>query len=288
MMEAAPALSMLVAPWLATLLLDWAGIDAIFAWVFGTCAVSSGLLLAYTKWARPPAKTITVTTSAEPPILTWDTLLHRARTGVALIFSQPDLRRLFAVTTVGYLAVGLVQVAMVPVVLAIGTPHDLAWVLTLSGGGAAIGSLVLYAAPPVARVLVGPGALTTISVIQGILLALCGLTQSVTVLLSMAFAYMLLLPALRGARQSILEAVAPPDHLGLLLAVQKGLLQACVPLAAAFAGVALSLAQQVVDFSTWLPGLKAPDASLLFVGAGLACAVCPLVLLPPGTKRKAQ
>ena len=106
---------------------------------------------------------------------------------------------------------------------------------------------------------------------QGVLLIVCGALPHPNMTLAVAFAYMLFLPALRGARQVLLEQLAPDSALGRLLAIQRALLQACLPLAALVAaGLSLAL-QTPLQRVPFFAAMPAPAASALFMLAGAGC-----------------
>jgi hypothetical protein len=268
---------MLVAPLLSAYMTQAYGLDAAFYWVFGTCALSTLLLMLHPQlWlsATKPAESATaaVTGASRMSVVskTLRRLIADGTEAAQLLWQRRPLRNLFGLTVVGFLASGVVQVMMVPLVLATAPAVTLGWVLTLSGTGSIVGAVLLWKMGLPKSV---PPHLSLLAIFagQGMLLILCGALPNPTITLGVAFTYMLFLPALRGARQVLLERLAPAHALGRLLAIQRALLQACLPLAAMLAAP-LSLALQsplrTVPFFAAMP---APAASALFMLAGVGC-----------------
>lgn len=282
MAEAAPALSMLIAPLLSAYMTQAYGLDAAFYWVFGTCALSTLLLMLHPQLmpsATNPAESAMAAVSGASSMSVVSRTLRRliadGAEAAQLLWQRRPLRNLFGLTVAGFLASGVVQVMMVPLVLATAPAVTLGWVLTLSGTGSIVGAALLWgtglpkSVPPHVSLL-------AIFAGQGMLLILCGALPHPTVTWSVAFSYMLFLPALRGARQVLLERLAPAHALGRLLAIQRALLQACLPLAAMLAAplsLALQSPLQTVPFFAAMP---APAASALFMLAGVGCVATAL------------
>lgn len=281
--EAVPALAMLIAPPLAALFGN--SVILSVAWVVLSCALSSALLLWYPGLQTPETAAVESTTT--PSSQSFSAMWQQAREGLAMVAREPALTALFVLTAVTYLASGIVQVTMVPLVLALGSPNDLALVLTLSGAGSIVGAGLLYKfGLPSRGVFSHPAWLLLLfSAAQGVLLVLCGLASQLATILFAAATYMLLLPSVRGARQALLEQMSPEGALGRLVSMQKGLLHACLPLAASGAGAAAVLLQPWLAGrpNSWITSFAAPEASVLFVVAGLTCVVLPVTLAVRGT-----
>ena len=167
------------------------------------------------------------------------------------------------------MAVGMVQLLMMPLVLSTSSPQVLGWILTLSG----MGSIAGLGLPQLLPVRTHAGEiLVNLTLFQAGMLVVCGLFPQPTLLLAFAFCYMVVIPTVRSCRTSLVNQHIPAGMVGRALAMQKGLMQACVPLAAIFCGpMNDAIAQYTPQLSKFLPmDHPAPATGTMFgVGAVL-------------------
>jgi hypothetical protein len=192
-----------------------------------------------------------------------------------VLWHRPALLAAAWLTFAGYLASGMVQLLMVPLVLATSAPTVLGWILTLSGLGSIAGLALPGQLPLATR---SADVLFSTHVAQGALLVACGAVPEATVLFLFAFLFMAMIPTVRACRLSLIHTHMPPEMVGRTLAMQKALMQICVPLAAASARSLTTVAE---TWGPWvLPGHPAPAPGLLFAATGVALAASAFALRP--------
>jgi predicted MFS family arabinose efflux permease len=168
----------------------------------------------------------------------------------------------------GYVAVGMVQLLMMPLVLSTSSPQVLGWILTLSG----MGSIAGLGLPQLLPIRTHAGEiLINLTLFQAVMLVVCGLFPQPTLLLAFAFLYMVVIPTVRSCRTALVNQHIPAGMVGRALAMQKGLMQACVPLAAVFCGPMHDvIAQYTPQLSKFLPPEHPAAATGTMFGVGAA------------------
>jgi hypothetical protein len=132
------------------------------------------------------------------------------------LLTHPPLMAIMAFTGACNLANGMVRVLFTPLIMAFSTSTALAAVLTLSGTGAIVGSVVLGSFAPNRPVR----AMLLCSAAQGVLLFMVGTYPSSVLILAVAFLYMSFIPAVRVCRQSIFQRETPVGLQGRIFAQQ--------------------------------------------------------------------
>jgi hypothetical protein len=150
------------------------------------------------------------------------------------ICQRPALLALLGLLICGHFASGLIQMLFVPLVLNIASTDALGNVLTCSGCGAIVGSLLLaaYGRPITHKSQV---VLWTFG-LQGLLLMALGLQPNLTLIFAVAFLYMASIPVARTCREAIWQTKTPPEMQGRVFALQRGLSEVAMPTAAILAG----------------------------------------------------
>jgi DHA3 family macrolide efflux protein-like MFS transporter len=268
--QLASALSMMLSPALAGLVLRWGGIPAVCAMELATFA----LVLPVTASIRLPAPGATGTTPGEHPTLRQ--LLADSRAAWAFITSRPGLPALLGLLFVGHFGSGLVQVLMTPMVLSFASPSTLGNLLTVSGLGGVAGAcmLAVTGCPKAQRSRVVLGSF----LVQGCLLALCGARADTLLVLAVAFFYMAIIPISRACREAIWQSKTPVAMQGRVFALQKGLSQLALPLAAAISAPLADTVEPMLapggalasSVGAWIGTGPGRGAGFLFILTGAA------------------
>eukprot|EP00730_Choanoeca_flexa_P014780 TRINITY_DN6587_c0_g2_i1.p1 TRINITY_DN6587_c0_g2~~TRINITY_DN6587_c0_g2_i1.p1 ORF type:complete len:436 (+),score=68.59 TRINITY_DN6587_c0_g2_i1:154-1461(+) len=256
--QSAPALSMLLAPLVSSYILQWFGLSAVFGLSVVTWALAVAIMAA-SFFHNEKQRAVAASPS---PGQVWKDAME-----VISVVSQSQAMRASAALMIsGYLAVGMVQLLMMPLVLSTSSPQTLGWILTLSG----CGSIAGLGLPRVMPLATHAGeVLINLTLFQAGMLVVCGLFPQPLLLLAFAFLYMVVIPTVRSCRTALVNQHIPKHMVGRALAMQKGLMQACVPLAAAFCGpLHDAIAQYKGQWGKFLPGHPAPATGVMFcVGA---------------------
>lgn len=174
---------------------------------------------------RPPATT--EKTAAE------SSLWSEARLGWSFIRERPGLLSLLLLLAVTNVGTGLVQVLLAPMVLSFASADVLGRVLTVAGFGVLAGGLTMSVwGGPKRRVAGILGFL----LLQGLILPVGGLRQSVLLISAGAVVYMFALPMLNGASQALWQSKVAPDLQGRVFAVRRMVAWSTLPLAYIIAG----------------------------------------------------
>jgi len=272
--EALPAVSMLLSPAIAGAVLAWGGLKSIFVAEFVTFIFAS-VVTFLTKF--PASHDM----SSPGGLLRMKACEVWSDTQEAwhFIMGRPGLVGLIGLLAAGQLSSGMVQVLMMPLILSFAPPSTLGSVLTLSGLGALVGAGVLGTVnvPPRYRGHTVLGAFFC----QGLLLAACGLRPNAAVILGVAFGYMAMIPVSRACRVAIWQCKTPAGMQGRVFALQKGLQQFSLPLAAILAGPLADAAEPLLmpdgalaaSAGAWVGTGPGRGTALLFVLLGLGNAL---------------
>ncbi|EDQ91196.1 uncharacterized protein MONBRDRAFT_6223 [Monosiga brevicollis MX1] len=282
--QSAPALSMLIAPLLGAQLLEHFGLKFVFSLGGISWALATGVLLFCKQRegitapsAMPPIQKEAQASVADTPaatdgvVATFWSLVADAREAVQLVANHRILQAAGALMLAGFLAVGVTQTMMMPLVLALADRATLGYVMTFSGAGAILG----LGFPKLLKVGQWPGRLYVwLSLGQAGLLAACAIVPSAWLLLAIAAVYMMLIPTTRSCRLALIHGHVPARMTGRILSMQKGIMQACVPLAAAVGGpIYVLLAPLLEDYRHLHPEPAAATQFLWAAGLLFATAI---------------
>jgi DHA3 family macrolide efflux protein-like MFS transporter len=242
-------------PAIAGLVVEALGLSAAFVVELVTCAVAAAALAAVDLPA-PPSK------GAGAGILS------EGLAGLRFVLSTVPLRAMLALQMCGYVSAAGLQVLTMPMLLTFTDAATVGLVLTVSGCGAIVGTALAAALGP--RLTRPALAVAVLQTLQGALMVVCALRASTTLVLGVAFVFMLLVPSARACREAVWQALAPADILGRVLVLLQTLMQAMLPLSGALLG---PLADGVFE-----PRLQADGAwsdsvgAVLGTGPGRGCA----------------
>eukprot|EP01117_Protostelium_nocturnum_P002083 TRINITY_DN12722_c0_g1_i1.p1 TRINITY_DN12722_c0_g1~~TRINITY_DN12722_c0_g1_i1.p1 ORF type:complete len:438 (+),score=121.17 TRINITY_DN12722_c0_g1_i1:98-1411(+) len=225
MNQAAPAISMLLAPLLGGYLVVSYGLSAIFLLELITFASATLFSLGVNIPKPPPS---------EEGSKGKGSLMGELKGVWSFIRERPGLLSLLLFLAWTQFCSGMIQVLMTPMVLNFASEDTLGQVLTTSGAGALFGSIILafYHGPKVRKVF----AVLFIGLFQGILLAACGIYPNTFFILSVAFSYMFFVPLVRVCREEIWQKKAPMDMQGRIFGIQRSIQQLALPAASLLAG----------------------------------------------------
>lgn len=225
--EGANALSMLVAPAISGILLEKFGLEGILALEIVTFIIG----FSSTLFTRIPS----ISASREEKFSEGNARQNVFKEAAeAMVFIKKDsrLRLLIAFQMLGQFSSGMVQVLVTPLVLSFASANVLGNVLSLSGTGALFGSALVG--------IVGSNSpyrtMMVCNLIQGILLAFCGLKPDARIILAVAFSYMALIPLVRSSRTIIWQNSTPMHMQGRIFSFQGMIRQLSLPLAAIISG----------------------------------------------------
>lgn len=224
--------------------------------------------------------------NSTPPISEKNSIIADAAESWGFLRERKGLLALLGLLFAGFFSSGLIQVLMTPLVLNFASPTVLGAVMTLSGLGAMFGAvgLTMYKRPILNNAVVVLYGF----MFQGALLVACGWQPNATIILSVAFLYMSIIPVVRSCREAIWLTKTPESMQGRVLALQRGIGQVALPLAAVIAG---PLVDGVFEPAMQPDGALSPifgpvigsgpgrGAALLFVLTGLSnmlIALCGL------------
>lgn len=160
-------------------------------------------------------------------------LLRGAADGWAFIRERPGLLALLVYFGINNFVVGIARALFVPMLLSFTTAQVLGTVLSVTGAGFLLGSLVMAAwGGPKDRTqgVLGFGLLFGMSVM------LVGLRPSVTLVAAAAFAMHCLIPLINSCSQAIWQSKTPLDRQGRVFAVRGTIALSTAPLAYLVAG----------------------------------------------------
>jgi MFS transporter, DHA3 family, macrolide efflux protein len=219
MTQAAEAISQLVTPALAGLLLVVIGLKGIMLIDFATFAFAA-LTLLVVRIPRPE-------TSAEGAE-SKGSLLREAAFGWKYIRARPGLLGLLLFfATINFLG-GMTNPLLIPMVLQLTTPDVLGYLASIVGVGMLLGTLLMGVwGGPRRRVL----GVLGFELIAGALTVLLGLRPSLPLITAAAFGMMFCMPIVNGSSQALWQSKVAPDLQGRVFAVRRMIAMAASPLA---------------------------------------------------------
>ena len=258
----------ILAPVLGGVLLVTIGIQAIVAIDCATYGVAITTLLLVRVPTAPPSEA-----GEEGRGTVW----HEAAYGWRYLVARPGLLALPIMFGVSNFLIGIVEVLVTPLVLAIASPPVLGAVLSVGGLGMVVGSVVMSVWGGPRRLAAG-----TIGFLagEGLCILLGGLRPSVLLLGAAAFGFFFCLPIANGCTQALLQRKVDADVLGRVFAVDGVMAGFAMPLGYLIAG---PLADRVFEPLLVQGGPLAGSVGavlgvgpgrgigLLFVLAGLLC-----------------
>ncbi len=191
------------------------------------CAIAALLVI---RIPRPPQ---TETVTAEGTEGAGGSLWREARQGWSFIRQRPGLLSLLLLLAVTNIGTGLVQVLLAPMVLSFASPDVLGRVLTVAGFGVLAGGLTMSVWGGPKRRVAG---ILAFLLLQGLILPVGGLRQSIPLISIGAFIYMFALPVLNGSSQALWQTKVAPELQGRVFAVRRMVAWSTLPLAYIIAG----------------------------------------------------
>ena len=254
MMQAGAAAAQILAPLMAGVLLEDIGMAGVVAIDLATFLFSVAILLVV-RFPRPEAAS-----DAKPGT---SSLWREGMYGWTYIKARAGLLGLLLFLTFVNFSTRMVVVLLTPLVLGFTSVASLGTVLSISGVGLLLGSLLVSVrnnSRHRIRWIFGP------ALVQALLLFLGGLQPSVALVAGAAFLFMFCSPFTASASQAIWQSKVPADVQGRVFSIRQMITTSSVPLAYLVAG---PLADWVFE-------------PLLAAGGPLAASVGPLVGTGPG------
>jgi hypothetical protein len=177
------------------------------------------------------------------------------------ITTRPGFNALLGLFALTNFSLGMVQVLLTPLVLAIAPTRSLATVSSVSAVGTLLGALLLSLWKGPRRKVMGIYAAL---LAQGTALILGGMRPSIPWIAVNAFVFMLAAPVVYGCSQVIWQRKVAPEIQGRVFAIRQVIASASVPLAYLAAG---PLADRIFEPSLRAGGTLATSVGL-FVGVG--------------------
>ncbi|MEO1085910.1 MAG: MFS transporter, partial [Acidobacteriota bacterium] len=259
MSQLGPAISMVLAPMIAPVLLATLGLFGIMVIDAVTFVFAVGTLLVV-RIPRPKKS------EAAPPEKT--SLLQDAAFGWTYIRARSGLLGLLFLLAGGNLVLGFLQVLLVPIALERWSPHILGLILGAAAAGTVAGGLIMSVwRGPRRRVHWILGLL----LFQGLVLIVGAPVHSAFALGVVVFVYMLQVPIIAALSQAIWQTTVEPDLQGRVFAVRRMMALIAKPLAFAVAG---PLSDHVFEPLLMADGPLAPTLGpLIGVGNGRGTAL---------------
>jgi len=249
MMQTSEAVSGILTPLVAGVLVTTIGLWGILAIDFATFLVAMGTLVAVRIPNPPP--------SPQPR----QGLLREVHDGWAFIRGRPALLYLLVHFSITNLMMGMTNPLFSPLVLSFATPAELGAALSLSSVGLLLGGLALSAWGGPARKVRGMvlGNLLTMAC-----LLLVGLRPSLLLVTLGMFLMLTILPTVQGCSQAIWLSKTPQHMLGRVLAIRRMLALSTLPVAALACG---PIAERVFN-PLLMPGGPLADSVGRVMGVG--------------------
>ncbi|HEV7508305.1 MAG TPA: MFS transporter [Thermoanaerobaculia bacterium] len=160
-------------------------------------------------------------------------LLQDARQGWSFIRQRPGLLSLLLLLAITNIGAGLIQVLLAPMVLSFASADLLGRVLTTAGFGVLAGGLLMSVWGGPRRRVAG---ILGFLLLEGLILPIGGLRQSILLIAAGAFVYMFTLPIINGASQALWQTKVEPDLQGRVFAVRRMVALSTLPIAYLVAG----------------------------------------------------
>jgi hypothetical protein len=184
-----------------------------------------------------------------------------AKVGLRFVAGRPGLVGLLLFFALSNYTLGLVEVLMPPLLLAISNPATYGRVMSLGGLGMVVGALAMGAwGGPRQRV----AGILLLTCIQAVALVAGGLRPDVVLIAVTCFVVMAVLPIIWGTSQSLWQVKTPPDLQGRVSAIRTAAATCTLPIAYATAG---PLADKVFE-PLLQPGGMLSDSVGAIIGVG--------------------
>jgi MFS family permease len=224
MVQIGDAISGLISPALAGVLLVAAGLDVIVLIDFATFLFALATL-ALVRFPRPER-------SAESEA-NRGSLLKEAGFGWKYIRARKGLFGLLTVFTAANFLGSLTAPLFTPLLLSVTTPDGMGMAASIAGAGMLLGTLVMSAwGGPKRRI---HGVLAFL-IVGGVFTALMGLRPSLTLITIAGFFSLFLVPIINGSSQAIWQSKVAPDVQGRVFSVRRMIAWGTNPLAYLLAG----------------------------------------------------
>jgi DHA3 family macrolide efflux protein-like MFS transporter len=148
--------------------------------------------------------------------------------GWTFIKARPGLRTLLTLFAITNFAIAMVQVLVVPLVLSFSTPAALGTVMSLSGSGLLVGSLLLSVWGGPKHRITGILLLWTL---QGLLLILACIHTNIAAVAVLLFGLLFTAPIINGCSQVVWQSKTPLNVQGRVFAVRRMIAFSCTPIA---------------------------------------------------------
>jgi MFS family permease len=219
MVQMGEAVSQLISPALAGMLLVSIGLKGIMLIDFGTFAFAV-LTLLIVHIPRPA-------TSAESAAAK-GSLWSEAAFGWKYIRSRPGLFGLLIFFSIGNFLGGMLSPLLIPMILDLSSPDVMGYVASIVGVGMLAGTLVMSAwGGPQRRVM----GILGFEAIAGVLIVVMGIQASIPLIAAMMFGVMFCMPIVNGCSQALWQSKVKPDLQGRVFAVRRMIAMAASPLA---------------------------------------------------------
>jgi MFS family permease len=199
-------------------------------------------------------------------------VLQDAHFGWVYIADRKGLIGLLIFFAISNLVLSMVQSVLPPLVLSFSTTQTLSFIVSTSGIGMLAGTLLMTAwggpAQKIKGILLG-------TLLQGVALVLCGLTQNVVVIAASIFIFMLNIPVIFACSQSIWQSKVPPELQGRVFAIRRVAAWISTPVTFIVIG---PLVDRVFDPLLQEGGLAAPNIGTI-IGVGPGRGIGLLIIL---------
>jgi len=257
LLQAAQASAQVFPPLLAGLLLSAVGIPTIILIDLATYLIAIASLVGW----RPPA-------AHYQPVRRRGAYREAMREALRYVRDRPALLLLLIYFVIGNLWLEMALILLTPLLLSVSSPQTTGMVLSVSGAGFMVGSIIMTAwGGPRGRV----NAMLICSLLLGLACVVSGFRPHLVVISLAFFTAFLLIPIINGCSQTIWQCKTPRRLQGRVFALRRMVVCSSIPLAYLLAG---PLAERVFQplltpkraVRRLLPGLL-PSGS----GGAIAC-----------------
>ncbi|HMS85922.1 MAG TPA: MFS transporter [Nitrospira sp.] len=230
MLVVSSAMPQLIAPLMAGMLIDIIGLPGIIALDLGTLIFSLSLLLAVSFPPLPRLVEETLSSTASSTRRIVDDFSN------SLIFfkEHPTMALVYGYLAIGAFLTETVAVLVTPLVLSIYSAPTLALIMTSAAAGALTGGLVISVGGGPSRWTV---LILFLNVLEGLAIAIAGITTSVVGLCFCAFSVMLCNTTFFACVESLSRRKVPLERQGRVFALRQFITLASVPLSAIIGGM---------------------------------------------------
>jgi MFS transporter, DHA3 family, macrolide efflux protein len=215
---------------------------------------------------------VRVRQSEWPATTARSSLLQEAAVGWAYLRQRPGLLALLAVFVVHNFATGMLQCLLPPLVLSFASSAALGTILSSSGAGMLVGTLIMGIWGGPRRRIYGVFAGL---MIEGLILLVAGWRPSVLLVGTAAFIYLLVTPMVIGCSQAMWQSKVPPPLQGRVFALRRMIVFSSLPVAYLLAG---PLADRVFE-PLLAPGGTLADSVGGLIGVGQGRGIALLFVL---------